>query len=162
MNQFNGAPKWEAKVSTRLEKASADQIFSLFQDFFGLNKWFPSLSTCYGIQGENGEVGCIRYCSGFSLPAESGDAATGWTKERLVALNPIDRIISYEIVDSNIGFNSYFSTVRINPDGQHGCVIDWFITVDPVKGMTLEDLVNKYDVGLQGMAKNMEHALPTS
>ncbi|MCD7472051.1 hypothetical protein HAX54_012934 [Datura stramonium] len=160
MEQKNSEAKWEAKVSTRLQKASADQIFSLFKDFFGLNKWFPNLSTSYGIHGENGEVGCVRYCTGFSLPPESG-----WSKERLVAINPVERILSYEMVDCNIGFNSYFSTVRIVPhqlDGQNGCVIEWFITVDPVEGMTLQDLVNKYDVGLQGMAKNMEDALTTS
>ncbi|XP_055819317.1 lachrymatory-factor synthase [Solanum dulcamara] len=171
MEQKNSHPKWEAKVSTRLQKASANQIFSLFKDFFGLNKWFPSLSTCYGIHGENGKVGCIRYCTGFSLPPESGGVATGeapvsgWSKERLVAIDPIERILSYEMVDCNIGFKSYFSTVRIVPnevDGQDGCVIEWFITVDPVKGVRLEDLVNKYDVGLQRMAKNMENALTSS
>ncbi|KAH0645160.1 hypothetical protein KY284_033044 [Solanum tuberosum] len=169
--QKDSQPKWEAKVSTTLQKASANQIFSLFKDFFGLNKWFPSLSTCYGIHGENGEVGCIRYCTGFSLPPESGGVVTGeapvsgWSKERLVAINPIERILSYEMVDCNIGFKSYFSTVKIVPngvDGQDGCVIEWFITVDPVVGMRLEDLVNKYDVGLQGMGKNMENALTSS
>ncbi|XP_059318631.1 lachrymatory-factor synthase-like [Lycium ferocissimum] len=164
MEQKDSQPKWEAKVSTRLQKADAGQIFSLFKDFFGLNKWFPSLSTSYGIHGENGEVGCIRYCTGFSLPPESG-APVSWSKERLVAINPIERILSYEIVDCNIGFKSYFSTVKIVPDevdGQHGCVIEWFITVDPVEGMRLEDLIKKYGVGLQGMAKNMEDALASS
>ncbi|KAL3330360.1 hypothetical protein AABB24_034278 [Solanum stoloniferum] len=169
--QKDSQPKWEAKVSTTLQKASANQIFSLFKDFFGLNKWFPSLSTCYGIHGENGEVGCIRYCTGFSLPPESAGVVTGeapvsgWSKERLVAINPIERILSYEMVDCNIGFKSYFSTVKIVPngvDGQDGCEIEWFITVDPVEGMRLEDLVNKYDVGLQGMGKNMENALTSS
>ncbi|KAF3675758.1 putative monoglyceride lipase-like [Capsicum annuum] len=172
MEKKDSEPKWEAKVSTRLEKASADQIFCLFKDFFGLHKWFPSLSTSYGIHGENGEVGCIRYCTGFSLrPPESDRTSTGeapvsvWSKERLMGINPIERILSYEIVDSNIGFNSYFSTVRIVPDevdGLNGCVIEWCITVDPVEGMRLEDLINKYDAGLQGMAKNMEDALPPS
>ncbi|CAN4076637.1 unnamed protein product [Withania somnifera] len=171
MEEKDSQPKWEAKISTRLQKASADQIFSLFKDFFGLNKWFPSLSASYGIHGENGEVGCIRYCTGFSLPPESRGAAneeapvSSWSKERLVAINHLERILSYEIVDCNIGSKSYFSTVRIFPnevDGQNGCVIEWFITVDPVEGMRLEDLVKKYDVGLQGMAKNMDDALASS
>ncbi|XP_009792588.1 lachrymatory-factor synthase-like [Nicotiana tabacum] len=171
MEQKDSQPKWEINVSTKLQKAiSADQIFSLFKDFFGLNKWFSSLPTCYGIYGENGEVGCIRYCAGFSLPPESGGAAGGeapvsWSKERLVAINPIERTLSYEIVDCNIGFKSYFSTVRIVPDevdGQNGCVIEWFITVDPVERMRLEDLVKKYEVGLQRMAKKIEYTLASS
>ncbi|XP_016476304.1 lachrymatory-factor synthase [Nicotiana tabacum] len=169
MEKKDSQPKWEVKVSTRLEKAiSADQIFSVYKDFFGLNKWFPSLSTCYGIHGENGEVGCIRYCAGFSLPPESdgaGEAPVSWSKERLVAINPIERTLSYEIVDCNIGFKSYFSTVRIFPDeidGQKGCKIEWFITVDQVERMRLEDLVKKYEVGLQRMAKKMEDALASS
>lgn len=73
------------------------------------------------------------------------------------------------MIDSNIGFNSYVSTVKIVPvptddnDGQSGCVIEWSFTVDPVEGLVFDDLVNKYDLGLQRMAKRMEDAvLPPS
>ncbi|XP_030543125.1 lachrymatory-factor synthase-like [Rhodamnia argentea] len=159
--------KWEGKVSTTVTKASADQIWSLFLDFFNLHKWFPSLSDCHGIHGKNGEVGCVRYCTGSSLSSKGTDKTgenrpVSWSKERLVSIDPIERRLSYEMVDSNIGFTSYLSTVRVVPsnvDGEGGCAIEWSFAVDPVEGLALEDLVRKYEVGLQRMAKKMEDSL---
>ena len=148
--------KWEGKVSAKLPNATADQIWPLFTDFFNFHNWFPSLSTCHGVHGANGEPGCIRYCAGFSIPSSSpSDRAASWSKERLVAVDHAERALSYEIVDSNIGFRSYVSTVRIVPEGG-GCVIEWRFGVDPVEGWELDDLLRKYDVGLHRMAQRME------
>ncbi|KAH7846025.1 hypothetical protein Vadar_008860 [Vaccinium darrowii] len=153
--------KWESKVSTSLTHATADQIWPLFKDFFNLHKWFPTLPTCYGIHGTNGEVGCIRYCAGFKLPSVDGvNSSVGWSTERLIAIDPVDRIITYEIVDCNTGFKSYVSTVRIVPrEDDQGCIIEWSFSVEPVEGWVLEDLVKAYENGLQGMAKNMEDGM---
>ncbi|KAJ8751185.1 hypothetical protein K2173_016366 [Erythroxylum novogranatense] len=158
-------PKWEAKVSTRLTKASADQIWPFLSDFFNLHKWFPGLANCHGVQGTNGEPGCIRYCVGFSIPPkgtaeDEKDRPCSWSKERLVSVDHVGRSLNYEIVDSNIGFTSYNSTFMIVPgvsDGhEEGCVIEWSFVVDPVEGWVFEDLVEKYEVGLKSMAKKME------
>ncbi|KAI3468186.1 hypothetical protein Pfo_024849 [Paulownia fortunei] len=157
--------KWEAKVSTRLEKARADQIWPLFEDFFGLHKWFPGLATCHGIQGSNGEPGCIRYCSGFGLKREENcnelDSNLSWSKERLVAIDRAQMTFTYEIMDCNIGFKSYVSTIKVVPgdEGGGGCAVEWCISLDPVVGWKLEDLVGKYEVGLQLMVKKMEAAI---
>ncbi|GAB4837172.1 hypothetical protein Ancab_002083 [Ancistrocladus abbreviatus] len=163
--------KWEVNVSTTLKSTRADLIWPLFKDFFNLHKWFPSLSTSYGIHGINGHPGCIRYCVGSSIPAKNssinGEKPVSWSKERLIAVDDKNRSLSYEIVDSNIGFRSYVSTIRIDrirsdgaPDlDDDGCVIEWSFTVDPVEGLRLEDLVKKYEVGLQSMAQRMEDAL---
>ncbi|KAL6980090.1 hypothetical protein U1Q18_021739 [Sarracenia purpurea var. burkii] len=173
MEQKSHLPKWEFKVSARLRQSTPDQTWLLFKDFFNLHKWFPTLPICYGIHGANGELGCIRYCAGFALQSRgnggnvNGDNnSAGWSMERLIGVDPVDRIISYEMVDSNIGFKSYISTVKIIPgagDGHdEGCMIEWLLTVDPVEGWRLEDLVKKYESGLQGMAKKMEDALGRS
>ncbi|VFQ60479.1 unnamed protein product [Cuscuta campestris] len=157
--------KWKGRVSARLQKATADHIWPLFLDFFGLNKWFPGLAVCHGVHGTNGEPGCVRYCAGFSLPSESGDGATtSWSKEILTAVDPVNRSLRYAIVDSNIGFESYSSTVKIVPDnnGGGGCAIEWWFEVDPVEGWRLEDLVKKYESGLQLMAKKMEDSFEVS
>ncbi|XP_017982572.1 PREDICTED: lachrymatory-factor synthase [Theobroma cacao] len=165
--QKNSQPKWEAKVSARVTSASADQIWPLYTDFFNLHKWYPGLTTCHGIHGTNGEPGCIRFCSGFSVSSEGSGVDKGsenWAKERLIAVDHSGRSLSYEIVDSNIGFNSYVATVKIVPgadgdDHQNGCVIEWSFTVDPVEGWELEDMKQKFKVGLQGQAKRMEDAI---
>ncbi|KAJ8423467.1 hypothetical protein Cgig2_013510 [Carnegiea gigantea] len=166
------AEKWQGKVTTTLANTQPHQIWPLFKDFFILYKYFPSLSYSCGIHGTNGEPGCIRYCLGSSIPPSKGSdhddyqkimdggdeiMIISWSKERLVAVDEEKMDLSYEIVESNIGFNSYVSTVRISPDqDNHGCVIEWGFTVDPVQGLRFEDLVNKYEVGLQRIAKKME------
>ncbi|KAE8056627.1 hypothetical protein FH972_013381 [Carpinus fangiana] len=108
------------------------------------------------------EPGCIRYCAGFSIPSDGAgaDKPFSWSKERLTAVDNEGCSLSYEIVDSNIGFKSYITTVKIVPQGADGCVIEWSFTVDPVEGWVLDDLVKKYEVvGLQCMAKRMEDAV---
>ncbi|XP_051137286.1 lachrymatory-factor synthase [Andrographis paniculata] len=164
--------KWEATVRAAAEKATAEQLWPLFEDFFGLHKWFPGLQICRGVAGANGEPGCIRYCAGFkgikpqseSSPATAKATATAtaaWSKERLRWVDRRRMTLSYEIVDSNIGFTSYVSTVRVT-DGAAGgaaAVVEWSITVDPVAGLELADLAAKYRVGLEAMVKNMEAAI---
>ncbi|KAI6680023.1 hypothetical protein NL676_033904 [Syzygium grande] len=156
--------KWEGKISTRVTKASADQIWPLFLDFFNLHKWLPGLSNCHGIHGRNGKPGCVRYYAGFSLSSKgtsntSENRPISWSKEQLVSVNPLGRNLSYEMVDSNIEFTSYVSIVDIVPsdgDSERGCMIEWSFAIDQVQGWMSEDLVRKYEVGLQGMAKKME------
>ncbi|KAK1551185.1 hypothetical protein Q3G72_031600 [Acer saccharum] len=150
------------KANTSHSRPNMDTFQGLLQP---LHKWFPSLSNSYGVHGTNGEPGCIRYCVGFSIPSNDGNIPVSWSKERLIAVDQDQRSLSYEIVDNNIGFKSYVSTVKIVPgdhdDGGHenGCLIEWSFAVDPVEGMEFVDLVKKYDVGLQRMAKKMEDSL---
>lgn len=165
MDQNLSQQKWKAKFSTRLGKARADQIWPLFQDFFGVHKWFPGLPTSHGIHGANGEPGCIRYCSGFQLIREetnneSSLSNLSWSKERLVAIDHAHMTFTYEMVDCNIGFKSYVSTIKVVPgdEGGGGCTVEWCISLDPVVGWKLEDLVVKYEVGLELMVKKMEEA----
>lgn len=166
MEQNPSQIKWEGKVSTTT-KAKPNQIWTLFQDFFNLHKWFPSLSTCYGIHGANGEPGCIRYCAGFSIPSHKDHASSSvsWSKEKLIKVDHKNQSLSYEMVDNNIGFKSYVSTIKISHacgDGggeeEEGCLIEWWFVVEPVEGWKLEDLVSKYEVGLELMASKMEDA----
>ncbi|KAL3566296.1 hypothetical protein D5086_031711 [Populus alba] len=134
----NPQPQWEGKVSARLAKATADQIWPLLNDFFNLHKWFPGLAACYGIHGTNGEPGCIRHCEGSSIPStdtntDGHSQPVSWSTERLTAVDHGQR-----------------------DDGQDGCVIEWSFSVDPVAGLVLDELVRMYKVGLQQMAERLE------
>nr|XP_043612048.1 lachrymatory-factor synthase-like [Erigeron canadensis] len=147
-------------VSSSLTKATANQIWLLFIDFFNFHKWFPNLSTCYGVQGTNGEVGCIRYCAGSSLPNEDGGVdKASWSKERLVAVDPKQMSMSYEMVDCNVGFKSYLSTIKVVSNGANGCVVNWSFSINPIEGLTYVYLVEKYQNGLDQATKKMEDAL---
>ncbi|KAJ9183513.1 hypothetical protein P3X46_007356 [Hevea brasiliensis] len=163
----NQQPKWEAKVTAKLTNAQPIQIWPLFTDFFNLHKWLPTLQTCYGISGTNGKPGCIRYCSGSSIPSKGSSSdnyqlPVSWSTERLEAVDNEECSLRYAIVDSNIGFKSYVSTVRIVPVEGGGCIIEWWFQVDPVEGWVLEDLVSKYEAALLLMAKRMEDHLQAS
>ncbi|CAN8287852.1 unnamed protein product [Cochlearia groenlandica] len=159
MTKTTNQEKWQAQVSTTLTKAKADQIWPLFTDFFNFNKYFPSLATCHGVHGIKGEPGCIRFCSGSSIKSNGQDSSVvGWSKEKLVAVDDVERVMRYEIVESNIGFESYVSTVKITPRGE-GCLIEWGFTVDPVRGLCVDELVEKYEKALEIIANNMEESL---
>ncbi|KAB2629647.1 lachrymatory-factor synthase-like [Pyrus ussuriensis x Pyrus communis] len=54
---------------------------------------------------------------GFLNPSKSGEKSVSGSKERLIAVDDADHSLSYEIVESNIGFNSYVATFRIVPRG---------------------------------------------
>ncbi|GFS35435.1 hypothetical protein Acr_00g0039870 [Actinidia rufa] len=158
-------PRWEYKVSARLTYAPADQIWSLVaKDFFNLHKYYPGIATCYGVHGTNGEPGCVRYCTTFETATGSGAM---WFKERLIAANPVDRSLTYEILDCSIGLKSYVASIKVVPgrggdsggDGDGGCVIEWSISLDPVEGGRMEDMMKSYEDGLKGKVKKMKDAL---
>ncbi|MED6120726.1 hypothetical protein PIB30_023657 [Stylosanthes scabra] len=155
--------RWKGTVSTKLEKTRAEQAWPLVKDFFNLHKRYPTLPTCYGVHGTNGEPGCIRYCAGSTIPSDDGSESVSWSKERLVAVDDADRSIKYEIVESNIGFKSYEATMKISDDGSNGngCVIEWSFEVEPVQGWVFEDLQTKYREGLQLMGTKMEDEIAT-
>lgn len=68
--------------------------------------------------------------------------------------------LTYQILDSNIGFNSYVSTLKVVPAAEGAAAaVEWWITLDPVAGWDLEHLVIRYQVGLHLMVKKMEDAV---
>ncbi|XVF88613.1 hypothetical protein PTKIN_Ptkin19aG0065000 [Pterospermum kingtungense] len=152
-------PKWEGKAIAEVTGAKAEQVWPLLQDFFGLDKWFPTLTTCLAIEGVSGQPGCVRFCAGFKTPVNAGDkGAVNWTKQKLLSIDPSEMVLSYSIVDGNVGFNSYVATWKVLPK-ERGCDIEWKYEVEPVKGWTLEDLDFFVGSGLQVVAQRIEAAL---
>lgn len=153
--------RWEGKVSARVRNVTKAQAWPLVKDFFNIHKLFPTLVTCYGLHGSNGDPGCIRYCAGFSIPS-NGPESVSWSKERLIAVDDVDFWLKYEIVESNIGYNSYESTMKVlsdNDDESNGCMLEWSFVVDPVQGLELEELVRKYRVAVQVMGQKIEEEI---
>lgn len=154
-------PKWEGEARAELLGPKAEQVWPLLEDFFGLHKWFPTLTTCLPVQGISGQPGCVRYCAGFKTPVdrESDQPENlNWTKQELLSIDPSQMTFSYSIIDGNVGFNSYISTVQVVPK-EGGCSIVWKYEVEPVEGWTLKDLDTFIGTGLQVMASRMEASL---
>ncbi|KAH1161030.1 hypothetical protein AAZX31_01G008900 [Glycine max] len=152
--------KWKGKATTEVKGAKAEQVWPLLEDFFGLDKWFPTLSTCIPVEGISGQPGCVRFCAGFKTPVDDGKQTVNWTKQKLLSIDPTQRVFSYSIVDGNVGFHSYVSTLKVLPMAE-GCEIEWLYEVEPVEGWKLEHLDSFIDTGLQVMAQRMQAALKT-
>ncbi|EXB59784.1 hypothetical protein L484_010895 [Morus notabilis] len=159
--------KWEGEASTELKTCKPQQVWPLLEDFFGLNKWFPTLSICLPVEGLSGQPGCVRYCAGFKTPVDDRNNKTSskkeirvnWTKQKLLSTDRTRMVFSYSIVDGNVGFHSYVSTVKVAPTEEGGCSIKWWYEVEPVEGWKPQDLDGFIGKGLQVMATRMEEAL---
>ncbi|KAE9452321.1 hypothetical protein C3L33_15776, partial [Rhododendron williamsianum] len=156
-------PKWKGKATANLVGSTPEQVWPLLEDFCNLSKYLTTLDTCYHVEGELGKPGLIRYC-GATVPSPSGgdEKLTLWCHEKLLAMDPIGTLMTYNVLDNNMGFKSYESTIKLLPidgDDEPGCRIEWSFVTDPVEGNTQEDLVNYLDSSVRTMAMNMGNAL---
>ncbi|CAK9180934.1 unnamed protein product [Ilex paraguariensis] len=156
-------PKWEGKATAKLKGLAASQVWPLLEDFCSFNKWIPTIDTCYQVEGVNGQPGLFRYCAAtISSSSDGSEKSIKWCHEKLLEIDPIQRCLSYEVLDNNLGFKSSVSKMEVLPtdgDEQHGCEIEWSFVADPVEGLTFEGLLAYFDSSLQGVAENMEKAL---
>ncbi|KAL1210287.1 Lachrymatory-factor synthase [Cardamine amara subsp. amara] len=153
MGTETASSKWEGKHVAQVNGVTTEKVWSVFSDFCNIQEWFPALDTCYRVQGTDGEPGLIRYVAATKTKEE-----TSWAKERLVKIDPIERCLSYEVIENNMGFRSYVATVKVMPvDGQDQVSqIEWSFVADPVDGWKKEDLDSYIDFILQHIAKKME------
>ncbi|XP_073020985.1 uncharacterized protein [Primulina eburnea] len=164
MSKENDPPKWEAKSTAKLSKSTAEEVWPLVEDFCSLNRWLPTIDTCYKIEGSNREPGLVRYCA---TTEGGGDCGGGgvlrWCHEKLVDIDPTARCLSYEILENNMGIKGYKSTIKVvsmdGGDELHGCLIEWSFLADPIEGMSFGDMASYLDLNLQGMAGNIEKGL---
>lgn len=88
-------PKWEGKACAQLLGPNPEQIWPFLEDFFGLSKWFPTLTASVPVEGVSGQPGCIRLCSGFRAPVDEGyyfqvdkERTVNRTKKKLLSIDP--------------------------------------------------------------------------
>ncbi|KAJ6745638.1 hypothetical protein OIU74_028338 [Salix koriyanagi] len=156
--------KWEGKSIAELRGPTADQLWSLLEDFCNINNWFPSLDVCNQVGGELGKPGLTRYCASKTLSTYGchDEGEVRWAKERLLMIGPAEKCLSYEVLENNSGFKSYMaSTMKVleingSDAGENGCKIEWSFIADPAEGWTFEDFMSFINFCLQSMGKNME------
>ncbi|XP_068638582.1 lachrymatory-factor synthase-like [Aristolochia californica] len=119
---------WEGKASAKVEGVSPDKVWAAIDDYAHFYKYFPSLDTTTIESGEPGKLGCVRLCSGDPLP---GSQERAFTNEKLVAYNPVERTLSYEVLENNIGFKDYVATLKVLPE-EDGSTIEWSFTSSPM------------------------------
>ncbi|OMO96211.1 Polyketide cyclase/dehydrase [Corchorus capsularis] len=152
--------KWQGKATAELKRSTGEQIWPLLEEFCNLDKFFPSVDTCYRVEGNPGQPGLVRHCKGPG----------GWCNEKLLTIDSTNFCLSYEALENNVGLKNYVATLKVLPvlegheDGKPGaaagCKIELSFVSDPVQlqGMKLEGFVSYIDDCVQFMAKKLEDA----
>jgi carbon monoxide dehydrogenase subunit G len=130
------------KVSERVE-ATADQVWDLFRDFGGIQRYSAGFEK---VEVEGAGIGAVRT---ITLP---GGAAL---QERLEAFDDTSRRLQYAIIGGPIPVENYLATIEVKDEGS-ACRIDWSANFDP-KG--IEDdaartmIEGVYKGGIAGIKK---------
>lgn len=100
-------------------EASADQVWDLFRDFGGIQRFSRGIESC-SVEGEGiGAVRTIAMAGGLSL------------QERLEAFDDAGRMLQYAIIGEHpLPLDNYLSTVKVVEQGD-ACSIEWSSTFDP-------------------------------
>lgn len=166
MGEENKAKKWEGKAIVEVRGTEEEIVWSVLQDFCNLHKWLP-IDTCYKFEGVDGQPGLVRYCASTKKGAdENSEAVVKWFKEKLLTIDHVQRCLSYEIVDNNMGFKNYVAIMKVLPlkitddddDERVGCMIEWECVCDPVEGWSLQNLHSYIGNFLRCMANKIELA----
>ncbi|KAE9609130.1 putative polyketide cyclase/dehydrase, START-like domain-containing protein [Lupinus albus] len=159
--------KWEGKAIAEITKNSAEQVWPYIEDFCNIHKLIP-LDICNKVEGIEGQPGLTRYCA-TTIKGEADDAEikiNNWVNEKLLTIDPVQRCLSYEVGQNNMGFKSYVSTIKVLATTEDakvgGCKLEWGFVCDPVEGWRFQDLNSYIDSTLQGMAKKIEAACSES
>ncbi|OIV96643.1 hypothetical protein TanjilG_28500 [Lupinus angustifolius] len=158
--------KWEGKAIAEIPKNSAEQVWPYIEDFCNIHKLIP-LDICNKVEGIEGQAGLIRYCATTIKGEGEGDDAEikikNWANEKLLIIDPVQRYLSYEVGENNMGFKSYVATMKVlatNEDAKvGGCKIEWGFVCDPVEGWRFQDLNSYVEFTLQGIANKIEAAI---
>ncbi|XP_050365731.1 lachrymatory-factor synthase-like [Argentina anserina] len=153
-------PKWRGKSCAQVNGHAAQEVWPLLADFCNLHKIFPKVETCYQLEEVAGQTGIVRYCAGFATNKDK--STVKWCKERLLMIDPIERCFSYEVIDSNMGFQSYIAIMRVVPIDDGSSMIEWSFVSDPSEGKRMEDVQSFGEFSLQSIAKKIELVLTNS
>lgn len=158
------AAKWEGKATAKVTGFSPDEVWPLLADFCNYHKWLPGIDLCRCVDGDPSLPGCVRYCARTSATGEVED----WANEKLTAMDPAGRTLSYVVLENSVGFGAYEATIKVVPDvgdgggGAKGCSIEWSFVADPVVGWGRDGLMEYIDSSLKTMAQRMGAALGSS
>ncbi|CAL0319253.1 unnamed protein product [Lupinus luteus] len=157
--------KWEGKAIAEIAEYSAEQVWPYIEDFCNIHKLIPSLDICNKVEGIEGQPGLTRYCAS-TIKGEGDDAEKEidkWAYEKLLTIDPVQRYLSYEVGENNMGFKSYVATMKVLPTNEDakvgGCKIEWRFVCDPVEGFGLQNLNAYVDFSVHSIAQKIEAAI---
>ena len=104
--------------------ADAGKVWDLVRDFGGPATWFPAVPAGVIEDGfQPDQVGCVRrFGEGDGVP-----------REKLTALDDVDRSYTYTLVSGPFRVRDYLATLRVTPihdGGPARCLVEWSNTYD--------------------------------
>ena len=127
--------------------ASADAAWAVVRDFGGVRKFIASLAKC---QVEGSGVGATR-----TVAFEGG----GDIVERLESLDDPKRTLSYTILEGDLPFTGYLSTLMVRDLGKGRCELTWSCTFEPAGATEAEVrqiVAGVYSEGFAGLKSLLE------
>ncbi|XP_014500751.1 lachrymatory-factor synthase [Vigna radiata var. radiata] len=152
--------RWKGKAVVELADTNGEVAWSVIEDFCNIHKWM-SLDTCYQQEGSLGKPGLIRYCASTIVDDVEKTPTLKWVKEKLLAIDPVERCLSYEVIENNMGFKFYVATLKVLSREEGGCKIEWGFVCDPMEGWSVEGLESYVESSLQIIKKNIQLAYNT-
>ncbi|CAM04879.1 polyketide cyclase/dehydrase/lipid transport protein [Saccharopolyspora erythraea NRRL 2338] len=102
--------------------ASADEVWRLVREFDGLPRWHPEVAASEIEGGGDARPGCVR-----ALTLSDG----ALVRERLSALDDIQRSCTYEMLEGPFAVRRYVATLRLAPVTDRGHTFaEWYSEYD--------------------------------
>jgi hypothetical protein len=101
---------------------SADRVWEYLRDFGNIADWHPGIASGELEHGAGDQVGAVRRLTG-----PGGEIF----RERLVALDDVERSYTYELFESPFPVRSYRSILRVTPVTDSGLAFaEWYAWYD--------------------------------
>lgn len=140
--------------SSGVVPADVTKVWEAVRDFNGLPAWHPAIESSEIEPGPAaGEAGAVR-----KLTLADG----GTVREKLLALDDVNRSYTYEIVEGPFPVRRYVSTVRVAPITATGeSFVEWWCDYDADAAdearLTATFADGVYASGITGLAQHLGH-----
>ncbi|MCO5588807.1 hypothetical protein L7F22_042767 [Adiantum nelumboides] len=176
--------------------ASAERVWGVVSQFCSAEAWLVGLDTCEKVEGEERIAGCVRLCKGSSDFSAGGLIASGavppagaggtgewtpavvaaqapknWSRERLLRLDDSEMLLSYEVLDSNLGLRGYSAHLQVVNAGTSSsspselyscCTLRWTAQMDPVPFTSKDRLSDLLRQVFRRNVQKLRHIVCTS
>jgi len=123
----------EVSVRERIE-APAAAVWNLVGGFNQMRRWLPGVE--HSTKSGEEVVGVER-----TLLISGGAQIV----ERLDTYDDEGRSYSYSFVDGPLPVTRCATTLRVDPDGEHACILSWTSRIEPEENRPPEDVAQLYE-----------------
>lgn len=126
----------------KIINATAESVWSVIRDFNSFPQWHPYVESSEILELTGATVGAVR-----QFTQVSGNKFT----EKLMALDDLDYVIKYMVIEGPLTAENYISTIKLVPlPSEQKCLMKWDVEYDAEpEGMEQlnKDLENVFVIG---------------